>query len=92
MGAPKPLFALGARGTLAVQPPTPRRIAAVDANPRGYRVGKDQGGRMKIGEPIRTYVVEPLEEPATSDQPEDEEKAAAEAVAVGTEREPMPAA
>jgi hypothetical protein len=41
---------------------------------------------MKIGEPVRAYVVEPLEEPTTSDEPADEEQAE-EPDAGGTERE-----
>ena len=46
---------------------------------------------MKIGKPVRAYLVEPLEEQATSEEPKDEEPAE-EAGAVGTERETAPTA
>jgi hypothetical protein len=45
---------------------------------------------MKIGKPVRAYVVEPLEEPATPDQSENEEEE--EAVSVGIEPETAPTA
>lgn len=48
---------------------------------------------MKIGEPIRAFVVEPLEQPATPVEPEVEDEAVPQPVAVGdTEPEPVPAA
>jgi hypothetical protein len=50
---------------------------------------------MKIGQPVRAYVVEPLEQPATLAQPEDEEKdaTAPEPVAIGdAELETVPTA
>jgi|SoiMethySBSTD1v2_1073268.scaffolds.fasta_scaffold2373517_2 hypothetical protein len=48
---------------------------------------------MKIGKPIRAYVVEPLEQPATPAEPEDEDETAQEPVAVrDTELETTPTA
>ncbi len=48
---------------------------------------------MKIGQPVRAYVVEPLEQPATPAQPEDEEETAQEPVVVAdTELEAAPTA
>jgi hypothetical protein len=45
---------------------------------------------MKIGEPLRAYVVEPLEEPVTQERSEEDDEA--EAVDVATERETAPTA
>jgi hypothetical protein len=45
--------------------------------------------RMRIGEPVRDYVVEPLEEPASLLEPEDEEP---RETSVETKPETVPAA
>jgi hypothetical protein len=48
---------------------------------------------MKIGKPVRAYVVEPLEQPATPAEPEHEDEAAQEPVTVrDTELETVPTA
>jgi hypothetical protein len=48
---------------------------------------------MKIGKPVRAYVVEPLEQPATPAEPEDEDETTQERVAVrDTELETAPTA
>ena len=48
---------------------------------------------MKIGEPVRAYVVEPLEQPTTPAEPEQEDETAQEPVAVrDTELETVPTA
>jgi hypothetical protein len=47
---------------------------------------------MKIGKPVRAYVVEPLEAPATPEQSEHDDEDEEEAVSAGTERETAPTA